>query len=143
MITAFNKAKLYTHKIKYLFIVCLLSVFLSYSQSTKPIGINLTSVEYWSPEFVFTDAFKRCNSWRRSVPSDVNGYPLQVTEVEESVRAPLLVDLPDGTFPEGDFRLVVEGTGRVKVNIPGRSEIHNTPVNTIIIDVTGRIFIYI
>ncbi|AEE50534.1 T9SS type A sorting domain-containing protein [Haliscomenobacter hydrossis] len=105
---------------------------LSFSQTSRPAGINLSGVVDWSTELVFTDAFKQAREWTVheardgapwdsgvSIPLQVTGFPLEIpysngTQAPQAVRALLLWDL-QGHYPSGKYRLMVTGSGRVRL----------------------------
>ena len=124
------------------------------SQISKPIGINLTSVNDYSTELVFTDAMKQGRIWTTynsdnsgpwdtniDIPLDINGYPLQIPydngiDPPQSVRVLMVWDIGNA-LPVGKFRLIVQGTGQVKLKF-GANGVVNCPVDTLI-EVTGSV----
>lgn len=97
-----------------------------------PVGINLTGIVDWSTELVFTDAFKQSREWIAhddldgaawsssvSVPLSKNGYPLEIP-YRDGVHPPQLVRAlmnwgPDLAYPSGKYRLIVAGSGQVRL----------------------------
>jgi len=127
------------------------SIFLSiavWAQVERPVGINLSSVHDYSTEFLFTDAFKQSRSWIShhadgtgpwdtgvQIPLGENGYPLAIPydngqNPPQAVRTLMLWDLPD-PFPAGEYRLIVEGEGRVSLRF-GASGTFTCPVDTLL-----------
>ncbi len=114
-----------------------------FSQNSKPIAINISSVHDYSTELAFTDAFKQCREWISfnadnsgpwetgiEVELNENGYPLQIPydngiDPPQKVRTLLLWD------PEGYFRLRVKGTGTIRLRF-GANGIFQTPIDTLI-----------
>lgn len=130
---------------------CILSTCIITSlqaQVTKPIGTNLTSVEDYSTELVFTNAFLQSREWTPfnvdgsgpwdtgiSIPLRADGYPLEIPYDDgihppQAVRALMLWDIPNA-FPLGNYRLIVEGTGTVSLSF-GASGTYQCPVDTMI-----------
>ncbi len=110
-------------------------------------GINLSSVEDWSTELVFTNAFQQSREWivhetqagapwesSATIPLLPNGYPQQVPYqnggVSLAVRTLMLWDIGN-TYPSGNYRLVVSGTGRVRL-WGAASGTFQCPVNTLV-----------
>lgn len=113
----------------------------------KPIGINLSGVHDYSTEFVFVDAMKQCREWisyqsddagpwdtNVEVPLLANGYPVEIPYDDginppQNLRTLMLWDLPEGAFPAGMFRLIVEGSGTVQLQF-GATGSYSTPIDT-------------
>lgn len=103
-----------------------------WAQALRPAGINLTGVTDYSTELVFTDAFRQCRIWTvhdtlpnsawdsgLSIPLNAQGYPLELPYSDgvnppQIVRALMLWDL-DQHYPAGNYRLMVSGTGQVRL----------------------------
>lgn len=102
----------------------------------NPVGVNLASFRDWSSEFVFKDAFKMCREWTQVnaingeevpglvIPLREDGYP-QSLPVENGgvpliVRAYVLTGQVH-PLPEGDYTLIAEGTGMVRIRQSGGS----------------------
>ena len=118
------------------------------AQTPKPAGINLSGVVDWSTELVFTDAFKQSREWTVheardgapwdsgvSIPLQVNGFPLQIpysngVQPPQAVRALMLWDL-QGHYPSGRYRLIVQGSGQVRL-WGATSGTFQCPVDTLI-----------
>jgi hypothetical protein len=129
-----------------------------FAQINRPIGINLTSVTYYSTELVFTDAFKQCSEWISSnasgggpwntqipIPLNNKGYPLEIPYNDglnppQIVKTLMLWDIGSAQ-PMGMYRLKVSGTGQVRLNF-GASGIYNCPVDTLV-NVTGPVMLEI
>ncbi|WP_037356648.1 T9SS type A sorting domain-containing protein [Schleiferia thermophila] len=137
----------------YCWLIFLSSIFsLSMAQIKRSIGINISSVEDYSTELVFTDAFKQSRSWISSnadgtgpwntgvnVPLNVSGYPLQIPYNDGSnppqiVKTLMLWDIGNAV-PTGHYRLKVSGNGQVRLSF-GASGTYNCPVDTLV-NVTG------
>ena len=102
------------------------------AQNDRPVGINLNGVEDWSSELVFVDAFKQSRTWIAhdnvdgavwdsgvTIPLGPNGYPLEIpfengNNAPQQVRSLLFCGDLEGLYPSGNYRLVAEGTGRVR-----------------------------
>jgi len=119
---------------------------LAFLYGQRVAGINLSSVEDWSTELVFTNAFKQSREWivhetqagapwesSANIPLLPNGYPQEVPYqnggVSLAVRTLMLWDI--GTYPGGNYRLVVTGTGRVRL-WGAASGTFQCPVNTLV-----------
>jgi hypothetical protein len=144
---------------KYLIIICLLfQTLLGIAQISKPIGINISSVNDYSTELVFTDAFKQCREWISSnadgsgpwdtqiaVPLNSNGYPLEIPYNDGLNPAQILKTLMlwdiGSAQPLGMYRLKVSGTGQVRLNF-GASGTYNCPVDTLV-NVNGPLMLEI
>lgn len=129
------------------------------SQVTRPIGTNLTAIRDYSPEFVFVDAFKQSRAWipheltagapwssNIAVPLGPNGYPLEIpyddgVNPPQALRTLLFFGDLDGIYPSGNYRLIVEGSGVVKLE-SGASGSYTCPIDTLInVSNTGGVFI--
>lgn len=103
------------------------------SAQVRPVGINLTGVVDWSTELVFTNAFLQSREWIPhdtiewgaawdsgvSVPLNKNGYPLEIP-YRDGIHPPQLIRAlmnwgPDYAYPSGKYRLVVAGSGQVRL----------------------------
>ncbi len=118
-----------------LILSCLLSFpyFAVNAQVLRPAGTNLTSISDWSEEFVFVDVFKQSREWIAheygsgvpwsssvSVPLDANGYPLEIpydngTDPPQAIRTLMYFGSLEGLYPSGNYRLIVSGTGQVRL----------------------------
>lgn len=121
---------------KFLVIIITLSFFIAESQAQtqaeKPIGINLCGITDYSRELVFTDAFKQCRTWiphdavsggawdsKVSIPLNENGYPIEIPYIlddnpPQAIRTLMLWAL-DGYYPSGKYRLIVKGSGQIRL----------------------------
>ncbi len=137
------------------FIPVLLLLALVPSVSASPdIGMNLDFFAPWSTQIGFVDAFMVSRpfiavetgsySWDMDVeiPSDINGYPLEVPftvdGVEYYVASHVFTDI-QGNYPAGNYTLILNGTGYFSVSgdceeevfeSPGVYTINVTPSNT-------------
>jgi hypothetical protein len=112
----------------FLFIVLITSVK---AQDRRPIGTNISRVKDWSTELVFVDVFKQCRKWISyekggawdsgvNVPLGVNGYPVEIP-YNDKVHPPqhvktLLLWGIEGKFPEGNYRFIVSGKGKITLS---------------------------
>lgn len=103
------------------------------TQTSLPIGINLIAVEDWSEEFVFVDVMNQSREWIAhdlapgaewqsdvEVPLRPDGYPLEIpynngTDPGQGVRALMYFGELENIYPQGNYRLIVEGTGVVRL----------------------------
>ncbi len=122
------------------------------SAQTKAIGTNISSVADWSPEILFVDVFKTARPWISfdeggewnsgvEVALRPDGYPLQIpyndgTNPPQYVRT-LLLWSGDGTYPSGDYRLIVSGTGTVQLSGSAEGQFSCPTDQTISVDNTG------
>lgn len=139
------------------FILSLLLIthLLTNAQVTRPVGINLSYVNDYSTELVFTNAFRQCRQWisanadgsggwdsQVNIPLRPDGYPVSIpynngTNPPQIVKTLLLWDLFDAT-PTGLYRLKTEGQGTIRLS-NGASGEFNSPVDTLIEVTTGVI----
>lgn len=127
-------------------------------QITKPIGINIASINDYSTELVFTDAFKQSRKWISSnaagggswdtqiaIPLGANGYPLQIP-YDDGINPPQIIktlmlwDI-NSAVPVGQYRLKVTGNGQVKLSF-GASGTYNCPIDTFV-NVSGQVMLEI
>ena len=106
--------------------------------SQPPVGVNLAPYQDWSPEFAFKDVFKSAREWITfnadgsgswdtgvSVPMTSDGYPTQIPFdapglSPQIVRTLLFWGLnPAHGQPAGDYTLIWEGIGAVRVRQQG------------------------
>jgi len=138
------------------YLLCLLVSIplLLFSQVTRPVATNISGVVDYSTELVFTDAFKMCREWTTfdaegsgpwdtgaDVPMLDNGFPVEVpfdggTGKPQKVRALMVWDI-DTARPEGKYRLIVKGKGKVGLQF-GADGIFDCPVDTLV-DVYGNV----
>ena len=113
-----------------------------------PTGINLAGLADWSEEIKFTDAFKQSREWTyheitpgaewsidRTIPLNENGWPIE-TPWNDGDNPPIIPRVLmlwglEGGYPSGDFRLIVKGSGQVRLWGDARGT-YNTPVDTIV-----------
>jgi hypothetical protein len=112
---------------------------------TKELGLNLSSVSFWTPEIVFVDAFKQSHPWVSQMPGKEwnKGGPLSLSKagwiekLNDSghfVETLMFVDL-QGHYPAGDYICLYDGTGeldfgqagKVTQRKPGRLVVKVTP----------------
>ncbi|MEZ5057935.1 MAG: T9SS type A sorting domain-containing protein [Saprospiraceae bacterium] len=126
-------------------------LFLSFnifSQIDRPAAINLSGVVDWSRELVFTDAFKQSRQWIAhstapgsawdsgvSIPLGADGYPLEIPfdngiDGPQSIRTLMVWDLEEH-YPGGNYRLVAEGTGIIRL-WGAASGTFNCPIDTLV-----------
>ena len=131
---------------KHLFFV--LFVFLLTNISTpaqldRPIGVNLSGIHDYSPQWMFVDAMKQCRPWivqpnagspwsvdTVAIPSRPDGYPLEVPFVQGTdsfiVHTLLLREL-EHLYPAGDYTLIFEGTGEIQLNFDAGNQTFTSP----------------
>ena len=80
--------------------LCVMSTMMA-QNNDRPIGINLSYITDWSPQFVFKDAMKQCrpwyvqrawdwNSWDEdtvTIPERSDGYPELVADIHAAAEA--------------------------------------------------------
>lgn len=118
-----------------LYTVFSITIFSSsgFAQSSRPVGINLTAVKDWSEEFVFVDIMNQSRDWifhdiapGSDWQSDVNiplrqdGYPLEIpynngVDPAQSARTLFYFGELENIYPEGSYRLKIDGTGQVRL----------------------------
>lgn len=138
------------------YLLCLLVSIpvLLFSQVRRPVATNISGVVDYSTELVFTDAFKMCREWTTfdaegsgpwdtgaDVPMLDNGFPIEVpfdggVGKPQKVRALMVWDI-DAARPEGKYRLIVKGKGRVGLQF-GADGVFDCPVDTLV-DVYGNV----
>lgn len=137
-------------------LTCFFTTLLSAQE--RPIAINLTAVHDYSTELVFTDAFKQSREWisyqsdgsgpwdtQVTVPLNERGYPLEIpyddgVNPPQHIRALLLWDIGEA-LPQGQYRLLVEGSGTVSLRF-GANGVFQCPVDTLV-TVTGGVALQI
>ena len=102
----------------------------------NPIGVNLASFRDWSSEYVFKDAFKMCREWTQVnattseevaglvIPLRADGYPQSLPVENAGVQLIARTYVLTGQvhpLPEGDYTLIAEGTGTVRIRQSGGS----------------------
>lgn len=129
----------------------LIAIFFSisiYSQITRPVGTNLTSVVDWSSELVFTNAFEQCREWivhedspnaswesGLTVPLNEKGYPIEIpyndgVNPPQVVRTLLFTNI-ENYYPSGQYRLIIEGAGQIRF-LGAFNQTFSTPIDTLI-----------
>lgn len=93
--------------------------------AAAPIGVNLTSIDDWSPSYPFTDVFKQSRAWfsatdaqfddQRPLSLDQNG---NVTKLLPGQYARTLL-FPDAAprFPKGKYTVLYEGKGTLDYHL--------------------------
>lgn len=103
------------------------------ASGNKGVGINLSPVNYYATQTPFADLFRNRDHWQSTdgstwdteladtIPSDADGYPLEIPYKEQMLRAsafmPVQADKLKLTW-QGDGSVTVSGTG---VQITGQS----------------------
>ncbi len=141
-------------KLRIVIAIAIMVPLLLRSQINRPVGINLSSVNDYSTEFVFVDAFKQSRNWISFnadnsgswstgifVPLNENGYPVSIPYIDginppQAIRALMLWDL-DSAMPMGKYRLISKGKGQIRLRF-GAAGIFNSPVDTLV-NVTGQV----
>ncbi len=111
-------------------IILLFTISLAFGQIERPVGINLTSINDYSREFVFTDAFQQCRPWishdnvdgadwnsEVEIPVNRQGFPLELPYDDgihppQIVRTLFLTEL-EGHNEGGNYRMIIKGKGQV------------------------------
>ena len=107
----------------------ILTINFSIAQN-RPIGTNLAGISDWSQEITFVDLMKSSRDWINhegsgspwssgvNIPLDSNGYPLEIPynngiNPPQYTRTVLLIGLQN-LYPSGNYRLIVNGTGKIR-----------------------------
>lgn len=119
--------------VKALFCIILLlplshSLAQSYAQNGFPMGINLTSLCYWSPESPFVDIFKQSQPWKsqRKGAESGKGSPLDLDEngwirsLAPGQWADSLMNRGHGHYPAGEYVCLYDGEGRIEFGFDAR-----------------------
>ncbi len=103
------------------------------AQASRPVGINLTAVKDWSEEFVFVDVMNQSRDWifhdlapgadwqsDVEIPLRPDGYPIEIpynngVDPAQSARTLFYFGELENIFPEGNYRLKIDGTGQVRL----------------------------
>jgi len=97
----------------------------------RPIGTNLAGISDWSSELTFVDLMKSSRNWINhegsgsswssgvSIPLDSNGYPFEIPynngiNPPQYTRTILLHNSLQNLYPSGNYRLIVNGTGKIR-----------------------------
>jgi hypothetical protein len=136
------------------------------SNQTSPLGINLGSVTYYSPEQPFLDAFKTGSLWytqnsttwdtreQSKLDVDVNGWVKSLSGVDRQavnftkLGILLLRELPAPYYPSGRYVVLYDGKGTLvysfdakkdtRASSPGRDVLNVTPSGAgILIQITA------
>jgi hypothetical protein len=117
------------------------------TQITKPVGINLAGVKDWSEEFVFVDIMNQSRDWifhdlapgsdwqsDVEIPVRPDGYPIEIPynngiDPAQSARTLFYFGDLENIYPEGNYRLKIDGTGQVRL-WGGASGTFQCPVDT-------------
>ncbi|MBU6159187.1 MAG: T9SS type A sorting domain-containing protein [Bacteroidetes bacterium] len=128
--------------------VLLLTQLVINAQVTRPVGVNLSYINDYSTELVFTNAFRQCRPWisanaddsgpwdtQINIPLRPDGYPVAIpyndgTNPPQRVKTLLVWDLFDAT-PVGLYRLKTEGQGRIRLSNGTFGEF-NSPIDTLV-----------
>lgn len=136
--------------------ICLFA-FLANAAAQHPFGVNLASCRDWSSELVFKDAFKMCREWTQvnlldgsSAPAfeialRPDGYPVALPLASGGnnygVRTFLFTDA-DFPIPPGNYTLISEGTGAIRIRQSGgASQTFGSPGTHTVAQTTGTFFI--
>ena len=128
-------------KIKYYFIVLLVSVQLS-AETKRPIAVNIAPVKDWSTQWIFVDAMKQCRPWivkeaesyvwsadSVPVPSRNDGYPTHVPFEFDGkryiVHTLMLREIPGG-YPAGDYLFKFAGEGKIKLDFDAAEMVYDS-----------------
>lgn len=134
--TTSSRSSKYVVMKKFLFLLLAVLIFSRFAGAQHAVGVNLAAFRDWSSEFVFKDAFKMCREWTQinladgSSSSTFNialrpdGYPQQLpldsAGKSYGVRTYLFTDATY-PIPTGNFTLIAEGTGTIRVRQNGFS----------------------
>ncbi len=149
-------------KPKTIILFLLVCASICHAQTQRPSGINLVSVNYYSTEYIFTDAFKQARTWIPhdavqssqwnsgvDIPVSENGYPIEIpydngVDRPQIVRGILFTN-GNGRYPSGNYRLKVSGSGQIRVWGATTSTTYTAPVDVLVpVDPSeGRVFIEI
>lgn len=93
---------------------------------TSPLGINLSSVEDWQTQQPFKDLFKTAREWNNwnmaGLDLDENGW---VKSLQPGQTAwTLLMTDTQGKYPAGDYVLLYDGEGELKVEFDAKANSH-------------------
>lgn len=122
---------------------------ISHAQTQHPIGTNIVGVVDWSEEFVFVDVMKQSRKWIThdaapgsdwssgvEIPLGTNGYPLEIPydngiDPPQGIRTVMYSGPNLGIYPSGNYRLVAEGTGQIRLRF-ATNGIFQCPVDTLV-----------
>ena len=111
------------------------------------LGINLAGIVDWTTEFPFVDLFKQSRTWfvegkelaNSGLQIDANGWVSQLPL--GMVASTIISSLDNGHFPGGDYVILYEGEGEIKVpNYPYKSAKLDKSANTgrLLVNVNGQ-----
>ena len=111
------------------------------------LGINLAGIVDWSTEFPFVDLFKQSRAWfvegkepaSLGLEIDADGWVSQLPL--GMVASTIISSLDNGHFPGGDYVILYEGEGEIKVpNYPYQSVELNQLASTgrLLVNVNGQ-----
>lgn len=124
---------MYNTKISLATILVILLSFASRAQTSVPriIGSNISDVEDYSTELIFSNIFKQSREWIPyelfgawdsgvNVPLGPNGYPLEIpyndgVNPPQQLKTLIFTDI-NPYFPGGDYRLIIGGTGQITLS---------------------------
>lgn len=95
----------------------------SYPNHGSPMGINLSSIRYWSTELAFKDFFKHSQPWasqKKGKPYG-KGSPLALTPdgwirwLQPGQSADTLICRGSGSYPAGNYLLRYQGKGEITI----------------------------
>ncbi len=112
--------------------------------SQQLLGMNVNTNDDYVPEIHFVDLMQQSRAWRNmdwsdaNVPSDPNGYPLQIPSGSTSAIQTAMADSFGGHYPGGTYTLILTGSGTVQLSqdakgtftAPGTYSVNVTPSNT-------------
>ncbi len=120
-------------KVFFATISIILLSFASRTQTSVPriIGSNISDVEDYSTELIFSNIFKQSREWIPyelfgawdsgvNVPLGPNGYPLEIpyndgVNPPQQLKTLIFTDI-NPYFPGGDYRLIIGGTGQITLS---------------------------
>ena len=116
------------------------------------LGINLAGIVDWTTEFPFVDLFKQSRAWfvegkepanlglkNSGLQIDADGWVSQLPL--GMVASTIISSLDNGHFPSGDYVILYEGEGEIKVpNYPYQSVKVDKSANTgrLLVNVNGQ-----
>lgn len=115
----------------------LLTTIAAAQSPQRPIGMNLSFIPDYSPQWMFVDAMKQCREWfvqentdfpsfsveGIAIPSRTDGYPIRVPFTvgakQYRVHTLLLRELPFG-YPSGTYTVEFEGKGKLLLDFDAK-----------------------
>ena len=115
--------------------------------ANSKLGINLAGIVDWGTEFPFVDLFKQSRAWfvegkepaSSGLQIDAEGWVSQLPL--GMVASTIISSLVNGHFPSGDYVILYEGEGQIKVpNYPYQSAKLEQSANTgrLLVNVNGQ-----